>query len=76
MKVKSVYCVKARLAEFLILDKHRIVSPLPVTIVKGKARIEGKKGLTYQVIIDGKRIVTIESGGIDEVDLNTPAREP
>jgi hypothetical protein len=48
--------------------KHRIVSPFPVTITKGKARIEGKKGVTYQVIIDGERIVTIKSKGVDEVD--------
>jgi len=49
--------------------KHRIASPFPVTITKGKARIRGKKGVTYQVVIDGGRIVTIESKGIDEVDL-------
>jgi hypothetical protein len=54
--------------------KHRIVAPFPVTIAKGKARIRGKKGLTYQVIIDGRRIVTIESKGIDEIDLAAPPK--
>ena len=48
--------------------KRRIASPFPVTIDKGKVRIQGKRGLTYQVLIDGERIVTIESKGIDEVD--------
>ena len=51
---------------------RRIVSPLPVTIAGGKARIQGKEGLTYQVIVDGKRVVTIESKGLDEIDLATP----
>jgi hypothetical protein len=51
---------------------HRIVAPFPVTITKGKARIQGKKGVTYQVIIDGKRIVTIESKGVDKIDLASP----
>jgi hypothetical protein len=49
---------------------HRVVAPFPVTIAKGKARIQGRKGLTYQAIVDGKRIVTIESKGVDEIDLN------
>jgi len=48
--------------------KRRIASPFPITIDKGKVRIEGRKGLTYQVLIDGERIVTIESKGIDQID--------
>ena len=53
---------------------HRIASPFPVTIAKGKARIEGKKGVTYQVLIDGEKIVTIESKGVDEIDLTAPPK--
>jgi len=52
--------------------KHRIASPFPVTITKGKARIQGKKGLTYQVLIDGRKIAAIESKGIDEINLAAP----
>ena len=48
--------------------KHRVASPFPVTVAKGIIRIRGKKGVTYQVMIDGERIVTIESKGIDELD--------
>jgi len=55
-------------------EKHRIAAPFPVTIAKGKARIQGQKGLKYQVIIDGERIVTIESKGVDEVDLGAAVK--
>ena len=54
--------------------KHRIVAPLPVTITNGRARIQGRKPLTYQVVIDGRRIVTVKSRGIDELDLAPPAK--
>jgi len=50
--------------------KHRIVAPFPVPIVKGRARITARKGVTYQVVIDGRRIVTIKSKGLDELDLD------
>ena len=49
--------------------KHRIVAPLPVTIANARARIQGRTGLTYQVVIDGSRIVTVKSQGIDELPL-------
>jgi len=49
--------------------KHRIVAPFAVTIKDGLARIEGKKGQTYQVVIDGSRVITVTSRGIDEVPL-------
>jgi len=49
--------------------KHRIVAPLPVTVKDGSARIQGRKDLTYQVVIDGSRIVTVTSQGADELDL-------
>ena len=49
--------------------RHRIVAPFAVTIKDGTARIEGRKGQTYQVVIDGSRVVTVTSRGIDEVPL-------
>jgi len=53
--------------------KHRIVAPFAVTIEDGKARVEGRKGQTYQVVIDGTRVVTVTSRGVDEVLLAAPA---
>jgi len=51
--------------------KHRIASPFRVQIIEGhpKARIQAKKGTKYQVLIDGRKIVNVESKGVDEVPL-------
>ena len=51
--------------------KHRIAAPFPVQLVEGdrKARIRAKKGVKYQVLIDGQRIVDVTSQGIDDVPL-------
>ncbi len=48
---------------------RRVVAPFPVTIRDGKAFIRAKKGVRYQVLIDGKRIVDVESKGEDVVEL-------
>jgi len=48
---------------------HRVVAPFPVTIEDGKARIQAKKGVRYQVLIDGQRFVDITSQGTDVVTL-------
>lgn len=48
---------------------HRVVAPFPVTIDGNRARVTARKGVTYQVLIDGHRIETIVSGGTDEVAL-------
>jgi len=48
---------------------HRIVSPFPVKIDGAKAVIEGKKGVAYQVVIDGRRVVDVKSEGTDTVPL-------
>jgi len=49
--------------------KHRIASPFPVKIRSPKAYVTAAKGVRYQVLIDGKRIVSITSKGTDEVAL-------
>jgi len=49
--------------------KHRIIAPFPVKAENGKAVIQGKPGVEYQVIIDGSRIVDITSRGEDVIDL-------
>ncbi len=46
-------------------DGHRVVSPFPVTIRNGKAHIRAKQGITFQVLVDGKRIVDVTSHGED-----------
>ena len=50
---------------------HRIVAPFPVTIRQGKAHVQGQKGLTYQVLIDGRRIVDVKSQGEDVVPVQS-----
>ncbi|MBI4028360.1 MAG: hypothetical protein HY360_25470 [Verrucomicrobia bacterium] len=50
--------------------KHRVAAPFPVSIQDGKARVQGPKGIRYQVLIDGQRIVEITSSGEDIVALD------
>jgi hypothetical protein len=49
---------------------RRVLAPFPVTIKGGKAIIQGRAGTTYQVLIDGQRIVDVKSAGTDIVPLN------
>jgi hypothetical protein len=48
---------------------HTVVAPYPVAIRDGKAHVQAQAGVKYQVLIDGERIVDIESKGEDIVDL-------
>ena len=49
--------------------KHRVVAPFPVKIRDGKAHIQARAGLKYQVLIDGQRIVDVASVGNDVIPL-------
>ncbi|MFA5193684.1 MAG: hypothetical protein WC740_23490 [Verrucomicrobiia bacterium] len=49
---------------------HRVVSPFPVTIRDGKARIRAREGVGYQVLVDGQRVVDVRSRGEDIVPLD------
>ena len=49
--------------------KHRVVAPFPVKIRDGRAVVEARKGLAYQVVIDGSRIVDVRSRGEDLITL-------
>jgi len=49
---------------------HRVLAPFPVAIEGGKARIQARKGLTYQILVDGKKIVDITSKGEDVLELD------
>jgi len=48
--------------------RHRVVAPFRVSIRDGKAHIQGKAGLTYQALVDGKA-VEIKSVGQDVLEL-------
>lgn len=49
--------------------KHRVVAPFPVTIRDGAAHVVGRAGVKYQVVVDGQRVVDVESKGQDVVAL-------
>ena len=48
---------------------HRVAAPFPVTIRDGEARIRARKGVAYQVLVDGQRIIDVKSRGADVVPL-------
>jgi len=48
---------------------HRVVAPFPVKLRDGKAVITGRRGTRYDALVDGRRIVKIESQGTDVLDL-------
>jgi len=50
-------------------DGRRVAAPFPVTLQDGQARIKARRGVTYQVLIDGHDIVDVTSGGDDVVPL-------
>ena len=49
--------------------EHRIAAPFPVDIRDGKAHIRAKKDVVYQVLVNGERIITVNSQGVDVVPL-------
>jgi hypothetical protein len=53
-------------------DGHRVVAPFPAAIRDGQARIQARAGVGYQIVVDGKRIVQVQSHGEDSVALEAP----
>ncbi|HXR06406.1 MAG TPA: hypothetical protein VN765_03690 [Candidatus Acidoferrum sp.] len=49
---------------------HRVAAPFPVSIRGGQARVQGRKGVAYQMVVDGGRIVEVQSRGEDSIPLN------
>lgn len=49
--------------------QHVIAAPFHVTIRNDRAHVEAKAGVAYQAIIDGSRIVDVESKGKDVIPL-------
>jgi len=50
--------------------QHRVAAPFPVAIRDGQARVRAQAGTTYQVLIDGRRVVEVKSTGADVVRLD------
>jgi hypothetical protein len=49
--------------------KHRVVAPFPVTVRDGKAHVEARAGVKYQILVDGERIIDVTSQGRDVVPV-------
>ncbi|MDD4872760.1 MAG: hypothetical protein PHR77_19580 [Kiritimatiellae bacterium] len=49
--------------------KRRVVAPFPVTIRGDTAVIRAKAGVSYQVLVDGKNILDVQSKGKDIVQM-------
>lgn len=49
---------------------RRVVAPFPVTIRDGQTRIDAAAGTTYQVVLDGRRVVEVHSQGQDVIPLD------
>jgi len=50
-------------------DKHRVVAPFPVRLRAGKAIVIARRGVKYEVLVDGTRAVPLVSQGTDVVEL-------
>jgi hypothetical protein len=50
-------------------DKLRVASPWPLELRDGKAVVRAKAGTTYQLVVDGARVIPVTSKGVDEVPL-------
>jgi len=49
-------------------EGRQVIAPFPVRIEDGEAVVSGNAGLSYQVIIDGERIIEVKSKGKDRID--------
>lgn len=50
---------------------HRVIAPFPVMFENANTvRINGQEGLQYQIVIDGRRIETIDSEGTDRIAVD------
>jgi len=50
--------------------RHRVVAPFPVELHNANALIRARKGVQYQIVVDGHRILDIASQGADTVPLD------
>ena len=47
---------------------HRLVAPYPISFREGKFSVRAGVGTKYQVLVDGKKIVNVESKGTDVIE--------
>ena len=50
-------------------DQHRVASPFPVALKDNEAHIKAERGVSYEIIVDGRQILDIQSQGDDVVSL-------
>jgi len=50
-----------------IANGHRVVAPFPVAWIGNRAVIQGREGVSYQAVVDGRRVVELKSRGVDEI---------
>jgi len=55
--------------------RHRVVAPFPVEIRGSKAFIRARKGIRYQILVDGERVLDIQSKGTDQIPLQEQERD-
>jgi hypothetical protein len=53
--------------------QRRVVAPFPVNLRGGKAVIQGQAGTDYQVVVNGTRVIDIESQGEDLLEIAEPS---
>lgn len=48
---------------------RRAVAPFPVSIKDGKIRVQGRRGVKYQILVDGAKVIDVDSQGEDVLPL-------
>ncbi len=69
----SLQRVLAGQIDSLALAAHggrRVLSPFPVRIVGGKAVVTARQNLSYQLLVDGTKFITVRSRGTDSITLD------
>jgi hypothetical protein len=46
-----------------------VAAPFPITITGATARVVAREGVGYQVLVNGERVIDVNSIGIDEISL-------
>ncbi|HIQ20547.1 MAG TPA: hypothetical protein EYH34_04820 [Planctomycetes bacterium] len=49
--------------------RHRVAAPFPLQLENGRAIVDARAGLRYQLLVDGERIIDVLSQGRDVIEL-------
>ncbi|HID23100.1 MAG TPA: hypothetical protein EYP14_11960 [Planctomycetaceae bacterium] len=49
---------------------HRLVAPFPIEVRDGRPVVHARRGLRYQVLLDGERVLSVESDGEDSLPVD------